>query len=691
MFEDLTVVIPHGGAERLRNLGLAVAALRRAGVEHAIVVEMDRRPLARELVLAARYRYVFATQQTVFHKARAMNIAIPMVRTSRFLWLDSDVIVTAAFLEGALAELDARQLDCLVPWTSVRYLNEADTQAFENGTLDVAACKPERVELTRTGTRGGAVLVRTDFVKRYGGMREEIIGWGREDDAFFETASAAGRAGVTNRNDVHLLHVHHPPADRTTHLDANTSVLLKIRSFKTRGALLRHCPPPRWFTAPWLGTKRIACANGAEKIGCMLAALYGPAIALCGIGERPDAIAYPDPSRSAHDAAIDLACTLTLDDHRAVIDVPSTVALDDAKVDLDRRWPWPDGSLERIAAGERLAHLPDKVRTMNELWRVLRHGGTAELSMPATDGRGAFADPMARALWNRRSFDYYEDGHRLREEAATRYGIEARFRIVGEQSEETARGRRITLRLEAVKAPATRTLPNVTLLGVDGVDAARLARAAAICRRGLAFGAVKLLSALPSGDPYAIAIPPIASREHYSRFIVKELDRFVDTTHVLVIQHDGFVLNPDAWDDEFLVYDYIGAPWAWATDGMTVGNGGFSLRSKRLLSILRSDPEIAECHPEDQIICRTHRRRLEARGIRFAPEELARRFSIEGSRHGRKWSGEFGFHDLRITDISAWTARHGEMERAVAGRPTAGNQRMESDRYSSARVALSRR
>jgi hypothetical protein len=42
-------------------------------------------------------------------------------------------------------------------------------------------------------------------------------------------------------------------------------------------------------------------------------------------------------------------------------------------------------------------------------------------------------------------------------------------------------------------------------------------------------------------------------------------------------------VNPAAWDPEFLDWDYIGAKWFWAEAGKRVGNGGFSLRSYKLL------------------------------------------------------------------------------------------------------------
>jgi hypothetical protein len=60
-------------------------------------------------------------------------------------------------------------------------------------------------------------------------------------------------------------------------------------------------------------------------------------------------------------------------------------------------------------------------------------------------------------------------------------------------------------------------------------------------------------------------------------------------------------------------------------------------------------------HPEDHRIGRTYRRYLERKGIKFAPESLAARFSIEGNiKHGWKWNGQFGFHSYLATDLSGW-------------------------------------
>src|SRR5688500_1858878 len=136
-----------------------------------------------------------------------------------------------------------------------------------------------------------------------------------------------------------------------------------------------------------------------------------------------------------------------------------------------------------------------------------------------------------------------------------------------------------------------RELQQVTLIGVDCIDVDRLLHAADICQRSIRFGDVRILTSLPHDAPRIVPIEPITSVEAYSRFMVKQLNTYVATPFALVIQHDGFNLNPDAWRDDFLAYDYIGAPHV-EDDGAYFGNGGFSLRSKRLLDLLQHDESI---------------------------------------------------------------------------------------------------
>lgn len=136
------------------------------------------------------------------------------------------------------------------------------------------------------------------------------------------------------------------------------------------------------------------------------------------------------------------------------------------------------------------------------------------------------------------------------------------------------------------------------------------------------------------------AIAPLRSRRDYSQFMLHGLVDHVQTSHALIVQWDGFVRDGRRWCDDFLDYDFIGAPWPQYD--MAIGNGGFSLRSRRLLQATTTLPPASE--PEDVMVCRLYRRHLEINHeIRFASTRTARRFSYE---RGRSDGQEFGFHGV---------------------------------------------
>jgi Protein of unknown function (DUF5672) len=187
----------------------------------------------------------------------------------------------------------------------------------------------------------------------------------------------------------------------------------------------------------------------------------------------------------------------------------------------------------------------------------------------------------------------------------------------------------------------------VMLCAVTGVAQDETIAALRACTRSVQFGDAVLLSqtAPPSRADEKFRwerIEPISSKEAYSHFICVQLHKFVTRPHVLLVQWDGFIIDPGAWNKIFLEYDYIGAPWPWFDDAYAVGNGGFSIRSRRLLEVVAKD--YGPGHPEDLTICRDWRESLETKhGLSFAPVDIAAKFARE--RHA---GGEvaFGFHGL---------------------------------------------
>lgn len=210
-------------------------------------------------------------------------------------------------------------------------------------------------------------------------------------------------------------------------------------------------------------------------------------------------------------------------------------------------------------------------------------------------------------------------------------------------------------------------LKNVTLYGADTINLNRLLNVFAICEESAAFGNKKIFTKIEKNYVTDTGIEIINTEyinniKDYNNFNLKHLNDYIETDFVMVVEHDGFILNKDAWCPEFLNYDFIGAPMF--VDGeLVVGNGGFSIRSKKLLELTQTDEYIQLGDKanhvyegnDDWTISVVKRHYLERKGIKFAPVEIAHKFSFEKNKeYGNKWDGQFGFHGLSRTDISEW-------------------------------------
>lgn len=188
-----------------------------------------------------------------------------------------------------------------------------------------------------------------------------------------------------------------------------------------------------------------------------------------------------------------------------------------------------------------------------------------------------------------------------------------------------------------------RKLENVTIIAVDCKYYGQSANALLQCLKEVQPAKCLFLTDIDFtlDGVEVIKIEPIKSIQQYSNFIVKELYKYFNTSHCLVIQWDGYIINGDSWSDDFYDYDYIGAAWLYK-DGRNCGNGGFSLRSQKLQSILGADNFIQIADPEDEVIGRLYRRYLEKNyDVRFPDNEICDQFSYELRTPVCK---TFGFH-----------------------------------------------
>ena len=212
-------------------------------------------------------------------------------------------------------------------------------------------------------------------------------------------------------------------------------------------------------------------------------------------------------------------------------------------------------------------------------------------------------------------------------------------------------------------------LPNVTLLAASSIEIDMTQLALRISLRNIKFGAVKLLSSLPPSKKYSdieyVSIPAMNNIADYNRMMIEDLHKYFTTSHCLVVQPDSFVVDSELWIDEFLQFDYIGAPWSnkirinselvLNLEENCVGNGGFSLRSRKLVETTAKINFNSLKFPfknEDIIICHYLYKEMTDSGIRFAPPKLAAQFSMENENrlYGQDVNKVFGFHGKRFRE-----------------------------------------
>jgi len=207
-------------------------------------------------------------------------------------------------------------------------------------------------------------------------------------------------------------------------------------------------------------------------------------------------------------------------------------------------------------------------------------------------------------------------------------------------------------------------MKNLTLVGIDGLGIGidSYIQIFELCSKEMKFEKIVLFTSAPG---YTVDIPdnlsidfiqiPKLSYDQFNTFCLKNVNEFVTTSHALFVQTDGFICNGSNWKDEYFEYDYIGQPWlnegtnrfSWViNDENSVGEGGFSLRSKKLLELVSNIVEDGKSYgQEDVFISSVIRNYLIENGCKFATPEIGTQFCAGLHNFNyNKLDSSFGFH-----------------------------------------------
>ena len=262
----VSVVVPHAGSDRLGHLGASLANLAQvSGVSEVIVAEMGVKPCARQLARRWGAKYVFIHNGDVFERARTLNVGAALAEFDLVLWKDNDLLLPASFVDYGAAESRERDLDYLLPYGAIYYLAAQDSQDVIAGVRDPVSCKPAKVLYGGRDVSGGAALVKSTFLLRFGGIPEAFRGWGGEDNAWAHKAALLGRSGVSQRPGQLLFHLHHSgsgafegkPSAANPYYAQNVATLGQLRSIRSAQEYVRCFPDTGRRICPWEKSQRI--------------------------------------------------------------------------------------------------------------------------------------------------------------------------------------------------------------------------------------------------------------------------------------------------------------------------------------------------------------------------------------------------------------------------------------------------
>lgn len=206
-------------------------------------------------------------------------------------------------------------------------------------------------------------------------------------------------------------------------------------------------------------------------------------------------------------------------------------------------------------------------------------------------------------------------------------------------------------------------LKNVTLAALACTNIYETVQALKYSMKGISFGDVVFVSHkkpfyLPKHIRYAYTDRNKTIKD-FNYKMIYEMHKHINTEFMLLVHYDGFVINPQQWDNDFFKYDYIGSPWP-KNRSLKDKNGNIcrvgnsvSMRSKKLMELPSkinipfepvNNKGYEGLYNEDIFICVKNKHIFEKNGLVFAPLEVAKHFGREAALAENKGIKPFVFH-----------------------------------------------
>lgn len=222
---DVSFLIGHRGIERMP---LLLATLKSIAVQEdvlfeCIVVEQDESPTIQgELPDWVQYLHSPNGGGQPYNRSRAFNEAARIARGRVLILHDNDIMVPAVYASAAIERyIQGYAISQLKRF--IFYLNEISTNRVLESDDGLRSGGCEQVIENLCG--GGSLAVSKEAYLYLGGMDEEFVGWGGEDEEFWDRCKACR---VREFACLPFVHLWHSPAPGKRTENANSFRLREV-------------------------------------------------------------------------------------------------------------------------------------------------------------------------------------------------------------------------------------------------------------------------------------------------------------------------------------------------------------------------------------------------------------------------------------------------------------------------------
>ena len=227
---DISVLIGHRGRERLPLLLAtlsSLAAQQDVHLECVVIEQAAVSEIATDLPDWVRHVLApLADASAPYNRSQTFNVGAREALGATLLLHDNDMLAPAGYCRRIL-ERRARGYEVINPKRYIFYLTEKHSKIVQSGLAEYDAFPPDYI--VQNLEAGGSMAISAEAFEAIGGMDEAFVGWGGEDNEFWDRCLTLPTWIWGYEPIVHLWHRSQPLKD-----DLNNPNILRCREIMQR-------------------------------------------------------------------------------------------------------------------------------------------------------------------------------------------------------------------------------------------------------------------------------------------------------------------------------------------------------------------------------------------------------------------------------------------------------------------------